>query len=570
MKTTLGISYLLAFILAFSAFSYSQNVADALLLPDSLVGKLKEFRKADYQRAEALDACIEFFYEEEKIEDAAPYINELEQLANELNDRYWLAKSDYYQGLYAYASSDVEKAFMRFGQAQRTAETMQENEFSQTLLARIFLAKSAAYMSVDLLTEAYESIEKGLNIVDQYDLRKFRNRLINNKASLSYSLGHFEESLSLVKTLHDETMDSKWLKNIADIYCELGFCDSALILIDSICTTFQFGEEKADALLTKSFILNHMQNWEKSKYCLDEAQEMLPNDNGLLWGLFHLRLAEVYMGENLFQKAFQEIDSALVVAINIGNSGLECACLQKKSYILRNLGDCQAALECLDSFLVRYDTILARNDHEKIAIMRYQHDFDKMKQQYESEQALLRLRQKSIIVVAIILVLFAAAFAFILWKNKKAKEASLKSELDYRNREITSKTLNQNQLNETLDDVIQNLTHLMNNPRGDENTLPSVIHKLKGLLDDGSKKEFDYYFVEVHPDFYTKLKTDFPKLTQNELRLCALIKANLNIKDIANLNNVSIDSVKSSRKRLRKSLGISNPKIDLAEFLSKY
>ena len=32
MKTTLGISYLLAFILAFSAFSYSQNAADALPL----------------------------------------------------------------------------------------------------------------------------------------------------------------------------------------------------------------------------------------------------------------------------------------------------------------------------------------------------------------------------------------------------------------------------------------------------------------------------------------------------------------------------------------------------------
>lgn len=79
MKTTLRISYLLAFILAFSAFSYSQNAADALPLPDSLVGKLKEFRKVDYQRAEALDACIEFFYEEEKIEDVAPYINELQR-----------------------------------------------------------------------------------------------------------------------------------------------------------------------------------------------------------------------------------------------------------------------------------------------------------------------------------------------------------------------------------------------------------------------------------------------------------------------------------------------------------
>lgn len=569
MKTTLCISYLLAFILAFSAFSYSQNVADALLLPDSLVGKLKEFRKADYQRAEALDACIEFFYEEEKIEDAAPYINELEQLANELNDRYWLAKSDYYQGLYAYASSDVEKAFMRFGQAQRTAETMQENEFSQTLLARIFLAKSAAYMSVDLLTEAYESIEKGLNIVDQYDLRKFRNRLINNKASLSYSLGHFEESLSLMKTLHGETMDSKWLKNIADLYCELGSCDSALILIDSVFATLQAGEKKADVLLTKSFILNRLENWEESELCLDEAREMLCSDSPL-WTLLYMRLAEVHIGENRFQDALQEINAALATEnSNIKNVGLECACLQKKTYILRNLGDYQAALECQDSFLSLYDTVLNKSN-QKLEALRFQHDSDRMKQQFESEQALLHLRQTFIFIIAGILVLFSGLFAIIVWKSKKRREEMLKLELDYRNREITSKALNQNQGNETLNEVIQELTHFLNNPKGNENVLPSAIRRLKGLVDDGSKSEFDYYFVEVHPDFYTNLKKDFPDLTPNELRLCAFAKLNLPLKKIAEINNVSIDSVKSSRKRLRKSLNIDDPKIDLADFLSKY
>jgi hypothetical protein len=97
-----------------------------------------------------------------------------------------------------------------------------------------------------------------------------------------------------------------------------------------------------------------------------------------------------------------------------------------------------------------------------------------------------------------------------------------------------------------------------------------ILRDLNGMIDDGSKKAFDYYFVQVHPDFYTHLKQDFPDLTINELRLCALVKANLNIKEIANLNNVSIDSVKSSRKRLRKSLGISDPNVDLGEFLSKY
>ena len=100
--------------------------------------------------------------------------------------------------------------------------------------------------------------------------------------------------------------------------------------------------------------------------------------------------------------------------------------------------------------------------------------------------------------------------------------------------------------------------------------LSSSIHKLKGLLDDGSKKEFDYYFVQVHPDFYQRLLYDFPKLTQNELRLCAFIKSNLSIKEIAEINNLSVESVKTARKRLRKKLQLTGEDVSLIEFLSRY
>lgn len=542
---------------------------DEFHVPDSLVAKLKEFRKADYQRAEALDACIEFFYEEEKIEDAAPYINELEQLANELNDRYWLAKSDYYQGLYAYASLDVEEAFARLNKAQNIAESMQESATSQTLLARIFLAKSAAYMKVDLMPDAYEAIEKGLSITDQYGLDDIKCRLINNKASLFFTIGNFEESLLLMKSLVDrKDANPEWQKNIAKLYCELGSADSALILIDSICASMPASEKKADVLITKCFILNRMSNWEASERYLIEAQEMLPNESPL-WGLLHMRLAEAYMGENRFDEALHEINDALAIGSSASNMGLESTLLHYKSYIMSNLGDYKTAFECLDSYIVRYDTILNRNS-QKLAVVRYQHDFEKMRKQYESEKALLRMRQTFIFIITGIVILFLGLLVFSLWKNKKRKEEMLKLELDYKNREITSKALNQNQGNETLNEVVQDLTHYLNNPRESTNVLSSAIRKLKGLVDDGSMSEFDYYFVEVHPDFYANLKKDFPNLTQNELRLCAFAKLNLPLKKIAEINNVSLDSVKSSRKRLRKSLGISDPKIDLAEFLSKY
>ena len=542
---------------------------DEFRVPDSLVAKLREFRKTDNARAEALDACLQFYNDNNRIVEAAIYINELKNLANDLNDVYWIAQSKYYQGVYALYKYETSSALKLLNEALKTAETLRENNRSQLLLAKIYLAQSAGFEHLNLNSEAYEQIEKGLEITEKNGFVEIQKTLINNKAGILYSLRRYDEALLLQKNLYGDGLESKWLMNLATVYCDLNNYDTAFILIDSVLLLAKNNDEKSDILSVKSFILNNLEKWDESALCLKEMQDLVLLNKSKQAVLF-MRWGEVYCGKKQYSEAIQALDSAIYCAKSIKRIDLECFCLKKKAIALSRLGDFHSAFDNLNEYLDRFDTITKRNNEEKILAVKYQQEYDMMEQQYESEQALLQLRQKFIIIIASILVVVAVGFAFIVWKNKKRKEAFLKTELDHRNREITSKTLNQNQLNETLDGVIQDLTHLMNNPRGNENTLPSAIHKLKGLLDDGSKKEFDYYFVEVHPDFYTKLKADFPKLTQNELRLCALIKANLNIKDIANLNNVSIDSVKSSRKRLRKSLGISDPKIDLAEFLSKY
>ena len=106
--------------------------------------------------------------------------------------------------------------------------------------------------------------------------------------------------------------------------------------------------------------------------------------------------------------------------------------------------------------------------------------------------------------------------------------------------------------------------------RQERDTLPTIIRDLKTLVKDDAKKDFDLHFVQIHPDFYQKLLDDFPRLTQNELRLCAFIKSNLSVKEIATINGISAESVKTARKRLRKTLNITGEDVSLLEFLSKY
>ena len=174
-----------------------------------------------------------------------------------------------------------------------------------------------------------------------------------------------------------------------------------------------------------------------------------------------------------------------------------------------------------------------------------------------------------LVAVLIVLVVIAVICVGLLLKRKKCHKELLE-DLGSRNREITAKTLNQLRNNEVLDSVILKLRRLENNPDNANVNISAVIHALQGLVDDESKKAFDYYFSMVRPGFYDRLQKDYPSLSLNELRLCAFIKCLLCNKEIAVVTGISVDSVKTARKRLRRVFGLTGKNISLLEFLSRY
>jgi DNA-binding CsgD family transcriptional regulator len=76
-------------------------------------------------------------------------------------------------------------------------------------------------------------------------------------------------------------------------------------------------------------------------------------------------------------------------------------------------------------------------------------------------------------------------------------------------------------------------------------------------LDNNSWKEFEIHFNETHPDFYKLLMAQYPELTPNEIKLCALLKLNLNTKEIANITQRSQKSIEVMRSRIRQKMKLS-------------
>ncbi len=78
---------------------------------------------------------------------------------------------------------------------------------------------------------------------------------------------------------------------------------------------------------------------------------------------------------------------------------------------------------------------------------------------------------------------------------------------------------------------------------------------------------FKMYFEEVNKNFYTHLRKISGELTPGDLKLAALVKLNLNIKEAAAVLNISPESLRKARYRLRKKLGLKHGE-NLSEFLN--
>ena len=565
--------FIIFLLLVFPLFSFAQNENEALPLPDSLVGRLKENRKANVARAEALDAAIMFYYDEHRILEAESYINEMSSMANDLKDSYWKALSLYYRSLCAYERYSFSECFPYIKESLQVTETLKETKRTQLLLTRIYLAQSGYYYKIHQFPECQSCIEKGLNLAENNGFDKLLHSFQNNYAALLIGMNRFEDATVQLKKLLIDNTDSHVLLNIASAFQQMKQYDSAFFYIDSILRYASLSNQKETVLQEQLIKANQikavchldLEQLDNAILCLNKSRDLLEKyDDKELLGVYYLHKADANNGKGQYETSLGLIDTALFIAKEIKEVDLEWQAVKLKSDILENLKEYEKEVENLRYFNVLTDTLNNRHNLLKMQENQYQHEAQALEQQYELQRLASRNRQLIIIILALLFVIIAVLTAVIIWINRKR----LKAELELRNREIIAKSIGKIQSNEVINGVIEKLSEWEQHPK--KNMLPGIIHDLKTLVDDDTKKDFDQYFVKVHPEFYQKLMADFPNLTQNELRLCAYLKMNLNTKDIAAICNITPESARVARSRLRKSLNLVDSSVDLVSFLSKY
>lgn len=153
----------------------------------------------------------------------------------------------------------------------------------------------------------------------------------------------------------------------------------------------------------------------------------------------------------------------------------------------------------------------------------------------------------------------------ILEKERGLEKQKTDELLEMKNKELAASTLKLIEKDEFLASLRERLAEQKEglSPAGVDKIVRSI-----GVSTRQNWEEFEARFIAVNKDFYKRLRERFPKLTQGDQKLCALIKLNFSSKDMAKLIGISVDSVHTTRYRLRKKLSLPR-EVSLGEFIGQ-
>lgn len=210
----------------------------------------------------------------------------------------------------------------------------------------------------------------------------------------------------------------------------------------------------------------------------------------------------------------------------------------------------------------------------------------------------INLFQPLLYTIILLLLIFIILLTFKLFKNKEklkndesvelitnfeSQEKLLKSELNKANEDnaklekeigfkrkeqmdIALNIINKNRFLEKLKSKIDKISNKPELNKEELIRLKSLI--IDNLSLDKDRERFNIYVNELNRDFYFRLLSRYPGLTENEQRLCSLVRLNLSSKEMASILNISTKSVEVNRHRLRKKMFLKREE-NLTELISK-
>lgn len=287
----------------------------------------------------------------------------------------------------------------------------------------------------------------------------------------------------------------------------------------------------------------------------------------------NIDLADVAFGTDQIDKAENFLNDALKSAKEIQSHKWLKEVFDRLQQIARKRGDLEKAIVYYDQYIQERDSIFNLQTLNNISRLESELATAEQRRQLnvkENEIAILEKEsqiQQTRILVLIIVIAAVIVLATLIVRNRQLsaqrkeqmamKEADeAKQELEFKNRELVSYTVNFVQKNQLFDELMDSVSEMKQNSSDESRKILLGMERTinRHLQIDRDWEDFKMRFENLHTGFFDKILAREPSLTGNDLKLCALAKMNFSIKEISEMMGISTESVKTARYRLKKKL----------------
>ncbi len=543
---------LITLLLFISILGYSQNKK-----ADSLINLLKEYQQNDIKKVDLLNNIgLEYWITDTG--KSLKYGHNALQLSNELSYQLGNAKANRVIGVAYWAQGIQNKALLYLTDSQKVFRAINDEEG----IANTMLNIGMVYADLKEYDKAFENYN---GAIDYFTALNLTSRIATTFTKMG--------TIYIEKGMYFEARE--YISNALKLHNQNGFT---------------YGISEAHNRLGILYI--EEKDFAQAKYHIERSiivGRQVDDKDGLTSNL--ILYGKLLRLENNYEAADAHLQLGLEKAKANNLKKYELLAYEELKELNKQQNKQKEALKYYDNYVSLRDSIFNIEKTKQIAYLEFKNELE----QKDKELKFLQEKEKTDTLIKSsllfgMLALFLGGF-FILKntrqrsqkekelleksnellqskealnqqaiENAKLKQQELKQQLTFKNKELTSYTLNFAQKNELLE-KLQNIALLAKKASPKEkDKLINELHKTiqQNLTIDKDWEDFKRFFEEVHVDFYSKVNARHPDLSSNDLKLCCLTRLNLNIKETASMLGISPESAKTARYRLRKKLNLNS------------
>ena len=153
----------------------------------------------------------------------------------------------------------------------------------------------------------------------------------------------------------------------------------------------------------------------------------------------------------------------------------------------------------------------------------------------------------------------AVTLRVMRWRRHQiARRHRLKAYADEKERRILAMALKEQETKKVINYVQERTQELGREQKVTTGDLSVIERNLRmHMATQSALESFERVFADIKPEFINHLRETAPGLSENNIRLCCYLALGLNNREISNIQNVSPDSLRQARRRLKLKFGLT-------------